>query len=43
MEFILILIAIILIYFVMLHNSIVHAEMKVEESRSGIDVALAEA
>ena len=41
MEFILILIAIILIYFVMLHNSIVHAEMKVEESRSGIDVALA--
>ena len=40
MEFILILIAIILIYFVMLHNSIVHAEMKVEESRSGIDVAL---
>lgn len=41
MEFILILIVIILIYFVMLHNSIVHAEMKVEESRSGIDVALA--
>ena len=40
MKYALILIALLLIYFVMMHNSIVHAEMKVEESKSGIDVAL---
>ena len=41
MEYILILIALILVYLVIMHNSILHAQMKVEESRSGIDVALA--
>ena len=41
MEYILIFAALILVYFVMMYNSIVHAEMKVEESRSGIDVVLA--
>jgi LemA protein len=41
MEFILIVIVLILVYLVMMHNGIVHAEMKVEEARSGIDVALA--
>ena len=41
MEYILIFAALILVYLVMMYNSIVHAEMKVEESRSGIDVVLA--
>ena len=41
MEYILIFVALILVYLVMMYNSIVHAEMKVEESRSGIDVVLA--
>ena len=40
MRYALIFIALLLVYFVMMHNSIVHAEMKVEESKSGIDVAL---
>jgi LemA protein len=41
MEYILIFVALILVYLVMMYNSIVHAEMKVEEARSGIDVVLA--
>ena len=41
MEYILIFVALILVYLVMMYNSIVHAEMKVGESRSGMDVALA--
>lgn len=40
MQYIIILIALVLVYLVMMHNSIVYAAMKVEESKSGIDVAL---
>ena len=40
MEYILIFIGVVMVVLVMMHNSIIHAQLKVEESRSGIDVAL---